>query len=589
MRVAFVLGLVCVVAAGFSGAFAAPPGTPDLESSSDTGLFDDDNITQDTTPQFTGTCEDGATVTLNSSVDGDLTPTCICSSSSYDITVSSALSENTHNITASQDGSAASGALSVTIDTTNPTVTIDKGASQADPTNSSPITFDVVFSENVYNFDIPDVTLSGTANDATVNAVTGSGATYWVTVTGMSSDGTVTTTVNAHGCEDPAGNGNDASTSDDNTVIFDTTPPTVSIGEPSSTRTNTGPVTYTVTYGGADAVTLAPGDVTLNKTGSADGTVAVSGSGTGSRTVAISAITGDGTLGITIAAGTASDNAENTAVGAGPSTTFNVDNTPPTVSISEPSSTHTINGPVTYTVTYGGADAVTLVAGDVTLNKTWSADGTVAVGGSGTDSRTITISAVTGDGTLGITIAAGTATDNVGNTAPGAGPSTTFNVGGTPAVFRVNSPGDVFADQTFHATAFLVGAADVAEWVMVAERVGPGSVVEFDPASPGRYRRSRGVCSTLVGGVVSTEPGFILADSSSTIGMSRLALCGIVPVKVTNEGGPIVPGDLLVTSSTPGHAMRWAGPDPCPCSLVGKALEPMLGESGIILVLLTAH
>jgi len=68
-----------------------------------------------------------------------------------------------------------------------------------------------------------------------------------------------------------------------------------------------------------------------------------------------------------------------------------------------------------------------------------------------------------------------------------------------------------------------------------------------------------------------------------------LALLGIVPVKVTDEGGPIQPGDLIVSSSTPGHAMRWSGPDPCSCSLVGKALEPMVEEEGVILVLLTAH
>lgn len=68
-----------------------------------------------------------------------------------------------------------------------------------------------------------------------------------------------------------------------------------------------------------------------------------------------------------------------------------------------------------------------------------------------------------------------------------------------------------------------------------------------------------------------------------------LALIGIVSVKVTNEGGRIQPGDLLVTSSTPGHAMHWSGPDPCPCSLIGKALEPMTDETGVILVLLTAH
>jgi len=66
-----------------------------------------------------------------------------------------------------------------------------------------------------------------------------------------------------------------------------------------------------------------------------------------------------------------------------------------------------------------------------------------------------------------------------------------------------------------------------------------------------------------------------------------LALIGIVPVKVTDEGGPIAIGDLLVSSSTPGHAKRWSGSGPC--ALVGKALEPMIGDPGVILVLLTAH
>jgi hypothetical protein len=74
-----------------------------------------------------------------------------------------------------------------------------------------------------------------------------------------------------------------------------------------------------------------------------------------------------------------------------------------------------------------------------------------------------------------------------------------------------------------------------------------------------------------------------------TEGKALLALTGTVPVKVTDEGGPIQPGDLLVSSSTPGYAMRWSGSDPCPCALVGKALESMTDERGVISVLLTAH
>jgi len=160
----------------------------------------------------------------------------------------------------------------------------------------------------------------------------------------------------------------------------------------------------------------------------------------------------------------------------------------------------------------------------------------------------------------------------------------------TPAVFRVEAQtGDLHSDGMVHAGSFAAGSADVAEWVPVAATVGPGDVLELDLAQPGTYRLSANRCSHLVAGVVSTQPGVVLADGIGMCEKTLLALTGIVPVKVTREGGPIQPGDLLVTSSTPGHAMRWSGSDPCLCSLVGKALEPMLGESGIILVLLTAH
>jgi hypothetical protein len=42
------------------------------------------------------------------------------------------------------------------------------------------------------------------------------------------------------------------------------------------------------------------------------------------------------------------------------------------------------------------------------------------------------------------------------------------------------------------------------------------------------------------------------------INATRLALTGRVPVKITEENGSVEPGDLLTTSSTPGHAMKWS-------------------------------
>jgi len=159
----------------------------------------------------------------------------------------------------------------------------------------------------------------------------------------------------------------------------------------------------------------------------------------------------------------------------------------------------------------------------------------------------------------------------------------------TPATFRVDGIGQVLADGAFYASEFSAGSADVAEWVPVTHSVCPGDVLVLDTTNPGFFRRSEEICSALTAGAVSTQPGVILGQAEAFEQKALLALAGIVPVKVTDEGGPIQPGDLLVTSSTPGHAMRWAGPHPCPCALVGKALEPMADESGLILVLLTSH
>ena len=166
-------------------------------------------------------------------------------------------------------------------------------------------------------------------------------------------------------------------------------------------------------------------------------------------------------------------------------------------------------------------------------------------------------------------------------------------LGGTSAVFRVTKTGDVYADSAYYGAGFYSGAADIAEWVPISEPVEPGDVLELDPDHPGQYRKARGPCSQLVAGVVSTAPGFVLgfrpptADSRlSAHGMALLALAGIVPVKVNDEGGPIKPGDLLTTSSTPGYAMKWNLSKEGNCGFVGKALEAFDGNEGVIKVLL---
>jgi len=162
----------------------------------------------------------------------------------------------------------------------------------------------------------------------------------------------------------------------------------------------------------------------------------------------------------------------------------------------------------------------------------------------------------------------------------------------TPAVFRVTREGRVRADGAYWGSGFVTTSADIAEWVPVSEPVEPGDVLELDPTQPGYYRKARGPCSTLVAGVVSTQPGVALGSPPATHYLpptdqqALLALLGVVPVKVTDENGPIRVGDLLVVSSTPGCVMRWDPEQRCEAGLLGKALETHELGRGAILVLL---
>ena len=136
------------------------------------------------------------------------------------------------------------------IDTTKPDVTINQAGTQNDPTAASPINFTVVFSESVTGFTDSDVTLSGTAG-ATTAVVTGSGTTYNVAVSGMTSDGTVIASVPAGAAQDTATNTNNASTSTDHTVTYDTTGPVTSSTAVNQTPTSSAP---TVTATETDAL-----------------------------------------------------------------------------------------------------------------------------------------------------------------------------------------------------------------------------------------------------------------------------------------------------------------------------------------------
>ncbi len=132
---------------------------------------------------------------------------------------------------------------------------------------------------------------------------------------------------------------------------------------------------------------------------------------------------------------------------------------------------------------------------------------------------------------------------------------------------------------------------DVAEWVKAPSLPPAGSVVIVDPKTHDQVLQAFAAYDTRVAGVVSYRPGLLLGEAGDD--KVKVAHSGRVKVKVDASFAPIAVGDLLVTSPTPGHAMRSVPVElggtsiHRPGTLLGKALEPLDAGQGEILVLLT--
>jgi hypothetical protein len=153
------------------------------------------------------------------------------------------------------------------------------------------------------------------------------------------------------------------------------------------------------------------------------------------------------------------------------------------------------------------------------------------------------------------------------------------------ADFKVTNRGAAYADSGWY------GPADFSEIMRVEgniETYEPGDVLVISTAADRSVERSLEPRSTLVTGVYSASPGFIGSPhvmEGKGDDEIPVAVVGIVPCKASAENGPIGRGDLLVTSSTPGHAMRAGKADPG--TIIGKALEPLASGTGVIEILVT--
>jgi hypothetical protein len=90
--------------------------------------------------------------------------------------------------------------------------------------------------------------------------------------------------------------------------------------------------------------------------------------------------------------------------------------------------------------------------------------------------------------------------------------------------------------------------------------------------------------STSVLGVYSTKPGFVGRSLKGPVGPNEvpMAMVGIVPTKVTAANGAIHPGDLLVSSSIPGYAMKGTDRSRMLGAVIGKALGTLTSGKGVI-------
>ena len=165
-------------------------------------------------------------------------------------------------------------------------------------------------------------------------------------------------------------------------------------------------------------------------------------------------------------------------------------------------------------------------------------------------------------------------------------------IGTTNPTVALDVTGNLRATGTITGGSISATYQDIAEWVTAREGALPaGTVVIIDPEEPNRVLTSAAAYDTRVAGVVSAQPGLILGEAGE--GRVMVATTGRVRVRVDATRAPIRMGDLLVTSNTPGVAMRslpldlGGTPIHRPGTLIGKALEPLERGIGEILVLLS--
>jgi hypothetical protein len=174
--------------------------------------------------------------------------------------------------------------------------------------------------------------------------------------------------------------------------------------------------------------------------------------------------------------------------------------------------------------------------------------------------------AITGASTAGSYSTAGNITG--GNVSVGTG---TVTLGGIVNA-NGNAVGNIGSSTGYFNTVFAKATsaqyADLAEMYCADSAYTPGTVLEFGGAEEVTITTQSH--STLVAGIVSTNPSYLMNSTLNCKNSLEVALVGRVPCRVV---GTIAKGDRLVASSIPGTATRLNMAHYQPGCIIGKALE----------------
>ncbi|REC64344.1 collagen-like protein [Chryseobacterium pennae] len=237
------------------------------------------------------------------------------------------------------------------------------------------------------------------------------------------------------------------------------------------------------------------------------------------------------------------------------------------------------NGPSVLALTDGNGNAITANAGGNGDGIEASCDGPgnaisgfIPNFGTGKAGRFANFNSANGQAVVHITTNGTGSTLLINHQGPSGNIATYQNA--SVNVARINKAGTgYFNGGTQNSGADVAEAFDVEGTISEYE---PGDILVISINSDRTVEKSSAPYSNLVAGVYATKPGVLLTEEHIDTDISNkvpMGVIGVIPTKVCLENGKIKRGDLLVTSSKKGIAMK-ANPKKVKIGqVIGKALQ----------------